>query len=74
VFEDDPSLLHLSAQGEPDVVLKPCTASGLLRNKAARTIASILGRGPQSECPGIMGENNSFSSFSDRQTAREAKA
>ena len=74
MFEDDPNLLHFSAHGEPDVVLNPCTARGLLRNKAARTTASVLGRGPQSESPGMMNESSSFSSFLDRQVGRKAKA
>lgn len=66
MFDDDPSLLHLSAQGEPDVVLKPWTARGLLMNRAARTIASIFaGRRPACESPPMI--KRGFSIFSNCQ-------
>lgn len=61
MFEDDPNLLHWSAQGEPEVVLKPWTARGLLMNRAARTIASIFaGRRPACESLPMMKKGFSF--------------
>lgn len=69
-----PNLLHLSSQGEPGLVYRPCTTeNGLLSRNVARTIASICGlRGPQSLNPAMMlgnGQEQSDSSFSvcDRQ-------
>lgn len=70
-----PSLLHLSSQGEPGVVLRPCTTeNGPLSKIVARTIASIFGpRGPQSLDPAMIpdSDSNSLTASAPPAMARE---
>lgn len=75
MFEDDPpNLLHCSSQGEPNVVLRPWTTSGLLMNRAVRTITSIFAdRGPRCDSRGMLNES-SIGFFSDCQTRKNAEA